>query len=168
LDIRIPNSHYIKIQNTHYDNKSEDPNTGDINPKYKVCANILKNLDVYAFFVSTSQKASCPSNLVVSVETDDWIDRTKGHLEKSSYLSATHIDVLADHDITEKRNDPQNGFFFVGKLPDCKYNEMIRKYAQNKSEMRTQAQETASLAFSNILRLPEETIQRTLENLGIS
>lgn len=168
MDIPIPNSLYLKTQNTHCDSKSEDPHTGAIQAKYKVCAAILKDFGLYSFFVSTTRETSCPKDFVVVVETQDWIDRVNGHLEKPSYLSATHVDILADREIMHKRNDPHNYFMYVGKLPDNKYNELIIKYRQNRDELKPRDQEAAGVAFSNILRLPVESIERILENLNIS
>jgi len=115
----------IIIQNIYCDEKSREKYTGFLKRKYKLAGNIIKPLEVYTFFVSTTEKFACAINTTIEVGQQHWENKKSGYLTASrGYIDLRKVEVLSGAEICEKIKDKTNGFFAVARLCDRKYEEL--------------------------------------------
>jgi hypothetical protein len=113
----------IQTQNAYYDRKSKEKFTNIIKPKYKLAGNIL--LEIYTFFVLTTEEQACQKFLTLKIMRDDWEDRNPNYLKAScSYLDIKKVEVLNKNEILQKCRDKQNGFPCVAKLCDKQFKQL--------------------------------------------
>jgi len=125
----------IKKAHTYFDKRSKEKATGLINEKYKLSGNVL--LEIYTFFVLTTDKDACKRLLTLCIHQEDWEQKNPNYLnDEYSYCDITKYDVLNKDIILKKMRDRRNGFIFVAKLCNSKFKKLeklynnIRKYSQ--------------------------------------
>lgn len=114
----------IKKADIHFDLKSFEENTKEINKKYKIYS--TRYLTSFIFFLFMTDKMACASKFRLCVASEDILNRKHGYLEnKFSYVDASKPDILTEDKIIEKINDPQNRFKYIGKLKNKKFKHLI-------------------------------------------
>ena len=160
--IKFSDSDYLNViqeQYTYFDKKSKEQATGRVKPKYKVCGKSI--LGISPFFITTSNKESCPKRFSVSIKERDWENRLDGFLDGTSFLSPSHIEALNDDEILSKQKDRDNGFRCVARLPTDKYNDLL-SLCTNYHPVSTHHKKSI-LA----LILSDENIDKALRDLGL-
>ncbi len=158
----------IETQGVYRDEKSLEVFTKIVKPKYKLAGNIidLPPLLFYPFFILTTQKTACRSLLTVQIRKSDWENRDPRHLnEEYSYVDINKVEPLSKEAIIQKRRDSQNGFIFVGKLPDAKFEELRSK---RKNLSKTQPIPEKHSALIECALADAEISQKVLEKLSLN
>jgi len=118
----------LKIEESHLylDKQSLEKTTNRIKPKYKLARSKL--LEHYLFHLLTKRKSACIKSLTLKLKRDDWQDIVdKDYLrEELSYCDVTKYALHDDSTLLVKINDPQNGFPFVAKLTQFKYERLLK------------------------------------------
>jgi hypothetical protein len=114
----------ILTRHLYFDKKSKEESTGIVKGKYKLAGineDILTNaIQVYRFFVGTSEETSCQKELTLKTHPSHWEDldpsykNTIGSL--CGYFDVRNIEVLNRSELIEKMRDGSNGFPLVAKL----------------------------------------------------
>ncbi len=122
----------IQTQNVYCDKDSLEKTTSVIKHKYKIAGNILSPLNIYAFFITTTNKDACQKSLTVTIESKHWESRLAGYLNEAyTYVDIRKIELLTDLELLKKMRDSTNGFPCVARLCDIKYRDMqnLRNHA---------------------------------------
>lgn len=113
-------------QNVYCDERSEERHiTGVLKRKYKLAGNIIKLLEVYAFFVITKERTSCNRYTTIEVEQKHWENKVSKYLnEPKSYIDLHKVEALSSDELCKKIRDNMNQFLIVARLCDDKYSEL--------------------------------------------
>lgn len=115
----------IQTQNVYCDKDSTEKTTNVIKNKYKIAGNILSPLNIYAFFITTTNASACQKSLTVTIEPKHWESKLSGYLNAAyTYVDIRKIEPLSDQELLQKIKDASNGFPCVARLCDTKYQEM--------------------------------------------
>ena len=116
---------YYIPRNTILDSKSEEKTTGIIKPKYKLLFKNHKEMDIFIFFVLTTNKSACVNERTFSILCADWEHRDGTHLNAiCSYIDVQKIVVMNEEEVLHKAKNPRIGFSYAGKLSQNKYMEL--------------------------------------------
>jgi hypothetical protein len=121
----------IESQHLYCDENSFESTTKITKRKYKLAGEIFAPLNIYAFFVTTTNKTSC-SFLHIVVNANDWILLVGGYLAKKvGYIDINKVDVFTGDELILKMKDVTNSYKKIAKLNDRKYKELqeLRKDA---------------------------------------
>ncbi|MCX6745935.1 MAG: hypothetical protein NTX00_02840 [Candidatus Parcubacteria bacterium] len=114
----------VKARNLYLDRKSIEQNTGVQKIKYKLAANVLKDLQIYPFFILRSE-LTCSRYFAFQIDRGDWLQSRGDYLNKPcSYIDIRCPEIIGQNELYLKIRDKRN-FFSVARLKDSKYNEMV-------------------------------------------
>jgi hypothetical protein len=158
----------IETQKAYYDYKSLEKFTGKIGRKYKLAGKIFSLppvLTLYPFFVLTTNKEACQKELTVCVQVSDWEDRQVGHLERESFMDIKKVDTLDKDEILSKLNDSENGFPYVARLSDNKFNELKGKQENLHKARRVSEEDLAIIQYALAeADVPEKILNKLLNS----
>lgn len=122
----------IKVQHVYCDRKSLENFTGITKTKYKLAGNVITSLKIYTFFVATTNELACQRALTVQIQNTDWEQAVPGHLQSPiSYIDITKVTPITEQELLNKIKDKTNGFPWIAKLCDTKFQEL--KALRNKA-----------------------------------
>jgi hypothetical protein len=156
----------IKTRNIHCDEKSEEKLTGVTKRKYKLAGNILPPINIYNFFVLTSNKDTCQNYLTLEVKNEEWENKDTKYLKAgSSYIDIKRVEPLTKEDLLKKIKDPFNRFYPVAILPENKFHDLKILLNRLPTSHSFISDETKTV----IVQALEETntIDSTLKKLGL-
>ncbi|MCK5416040.1 hypothetical protein KAI92_01280 [Candidatus Parcubacteria bacterium] len=160
----------ISNQNVYCDKKSLERSTGITKPKYKLAGNILKPLEVYAFFIATKNKNACNGHTTIKIQQKHWENKCSGHLASSmGYIDLHKVETMSGDEICQKMRDRQNGFPFSAKLCDTKYEELKKlksKVHISRGNISTEKIALAGLAIKEVVDFSSVS-DNILKNLGL-
>src|SRR5438552_123320 len=121
MEINLPDSvllSLIKPKNLHSDRKSFEKKTGITKTKFKLFRKkILSPLNLYIFFIITTNPNACERFFTLIIMPSDWINLKPGHLQpKTSYLDIRKLELLEEKEILAKSKDAGNKFIRVAEL----------------------------------------------------
>lgn len=119
----------ISTRGLYFDKNSKEVSTGIVKGKFKLAGingDILSGiLQIYRFFVGTSEVSSCQKELTLEVKNEHWEDVIDGHIfSVSTFFDVRNIDVITRDGLLEKLKDQSNGFPYVGKLKYDHFGEL--------------------------------------------
>lgn len=115
---------YCVPRNTFFDKKSKELGTDRVKGKYKLLFKIIKEIDIFTFFILTSSKDSGVRDRVFKISLSDWADRDRNHLENEfSYVDIQKFEVLSKVDVLSRMRGGNNNFSYAGKLNSFRFNE---------------------------------------------
>jgi hypothetical protein len=106
------------------DKKSQESLTGVIKRKYKLAGNAI--LENYFFNILTRTYSACKADFTVCIEPNDWENKT---LEpkfwgQNTYCDLTKCEILTKAQLVTKMKDKNNGFPFIAKLGERKFQQL--------------------------------------------
>lgn len=144
---------FLKTKEAYCDYKSKEESTGKIKKKFKLAGKPIDPLGIYPFFIINGSDSALIKSLTISIKKDDWEWRDKKELQyEFSYIDISDFISHTIDDILGKRNDPKNGFPYVGTLCQRKYNELrnrVKKFRNPyvKNRIPKQIQKNVCLAL---------------------
>jgi len=159
----------IEPQKVYYDKKSVEQSTKIIKRKYKMAGNSFASLSIYTFFIITSKQASCSHGTMITVEQHHWENKDPACLnENYSYIDIKKIEQLTGAEICAKKNDSYNGFKFVAKLCDDKYNDLktLLPFISTGGYISCERRELARQALADTVN-PSEVSDDVMRRLGL-
>ena len=154
----------IKRANTYLDKKSIEDSHLPPKPKYKLVANKIKHLNIYIFFIVTTNKSACKKECTLCAYQQDWENKNKYFLKaKYSYIDVSRPESLDKNEIIKKIRDKDNSFRFVAKLCKEKFEKLKNLYAEIRKrpgQYPIGTLKTLNLAFN-------EFINEKIKDLGL-
>jgi hypothetical protein len=159
LDLSAIKLSLIKKSHIHCDKKSFEEYTGRTRKKYKVL--IGRYQDTFILHLFNSDRDSCLKRFRVCIAQCDYADKKLGHLEKQfSYIDASKPEILEKEKIIDKINDHKNGFEYIGRLVENKFEKLLSLLKKARQYDRFPKQR-----FDTIAKAEEFLIAETLEKL---
>jgi len=126
----------IKTKRVYFDKDSKEEFTEIVKGKYKLCGLvkddiITKTIELYRFFVGTSNKQACVSRLTVEIKKHDYVFIEKDSKYSSSlmvgvgYYDINKIDVIDKGELLAKLK--KTSFEYVAEITFDKFGELTKK-----------------------------------------
>lgn len=111
-------------QHLYFDKKSLEEWTNTVKPKYKLAGNEI--LSQYFFNILTKDSSTCKTKCTLMIEQKDWENQVSGPYltEKQSFCDLSKFEILGKKELVQKIRDGNNGFPYIARLRDAKYEEL--------------------------------------------
>ena len=118
----------LKAFNAYCDEQSEERLTGVKKRKYKLALNVIRDIQIYPFFVLNSS-LNCSRYYAFEVQCSDWVYKAKTltgypYLSKAvSYIDVKKMEMIPQDELYNKMKS-RSQFFWVGKLTTTKCDKL--------------------------------------------
>lgn len=118
----------LKAFNAYCDKNSEEVSTGVNKRKYKLAFNVIRDIQIYPFFVLNSKK-NFSGRYAFKIKHKDWAKKSWGTYGKpclsrqASYIDVRKMEILPQEELYKKMKSYFE-FFWVGKLKKIKREEL--------------------------------------------
>ena len=159
----------VETQKVYFDRKSIEKLTNVQKPKYKLAGNSFGPINVYTFFVLTTNKDGCCSYSTVCARQEHWESKDPSHLNSpESYIDIRKIEPLTGEEILIKIRDQNNRFKGIARLCDKKYEELrgLKCDLWKGGHISEERKRLAEEALSDIINI-DEVNDDLLKKLGL-
>ncbi len=154
----------ITLKHLYLDKKSKEQTTNIIKPKYKLAGNSLPDIGMYFFYVLTKTSATGKAKFTLVIRQTDWENKIVGPYltEPASYCDLTKFELLGPSDLLGKFRDKENGFPYIAKLCEMKFQE-LRKIQTKIQKNSLISRDTKSI----VVRGMSKAVDQIASKLGI-